>query len=228
LFDAEPDLNLQENWRLVMGKVYKNWALYPTAEWRWPSFSPQEMASRCEGELMIDPTAMDRLQKLRTRLGKPLIINSAYRSEAHNRRVKGAKNSQHRLAKAFDVRMDNHNPHTFERAARECGFTGFGHYPKSGFMHIDIGPARRWNDGAWFPSDPGATPSFPAEPKAATLVSEVLKPEILTGAGTILTGATAVSQGNGPIQYAIAGVLVIAVIVLGGIVMRRVFGSRRD
>lgn len=186
------------------------------------------MASRDEGELMIDPSVMDRLQKLRTRLGKPLIINSAYRSEAHNRRVKGAKNSQHRLAKAFDVRMDNHNPHHFERLARECGFTGFGHYPKSGFMHIDIGPARRWNDGAWFPSDPDATPSFQAEARPATLVSEILKPEVLMSGGSIVTGAAAATQGNGPIQYAIAAVLVLAAVTLGAIVLKRVFGGRRD
>lgn len=211
-----------------MGKVFKNWSLYSTAEWNWPDFSPQEMASRGDGELMIDPAAMDRLQALRTRLGKPLIINSAYRSEAHNRRVKGAKNSQHRLARAFDVRMDNHTPHSFERIARECGFTGFGHYPKSGFMHIDIGPARRWNEHGWFPVDPGATPSFASEPKAASLRTELLKPEVLTAGGTILTGATAVSQGSGPIQYAIAGVLIVAAVVLGGIVLRRVFGGRRD
>lgn len=177
---------------------------------------------------MIDPIAMDRLQKLRTRLGKPLIINSAYRSEAHNRRVGGAKASQHRLARAFDIRMDNHNPHQFERIARECGFTGFGHYPKSGFMHIDIGPARRWNDGAWFPSDPGATPSYPAEPKPATLVSEILKPEVLMSGGTIITGATAATQGAWPIQYAIAAVLIMAAVTLGAIVLKRVFGGRRD
>lgn len=211
----------------MSGKVYKNWSLYPMSEWRWPAFSPQEMASRGEGELLIDPVAMDRLQALRTKLSKPLIINSAYRSEAHNLKVKGAKNSQHRLAKAFDVRMDNHNPHAFERAARECGFTGFGHYPKSGFMHIDIGPARRWNDGSWF-SSAGATPSFQPEAKPATLVSEVMKPEVLTSAGTIVTGAAAVSQGSGPIQYAIAAALVVAVVVLGGIVLKRVFGGKRD
>lgn len=212
----------------MSNKVFKNWSLFPMSDWRWPSFSPQEMASRGDGELMIDAVAMDRLQALRTRLGKPLIINSAYRSEAHNRRVGGAKNSQHRLARAFDVRMDNHNPRAFERAARECGFTGFGHYPKSGFMHIDIGPARRWNDGAWFPIDPGATPSFQAEPKPATLVSEVLKPEVLMSGGSLITGATAVTQGSGPIQFALAGVLVVAALVVGALVLKRVFGGKRD
>ncbi|WP_323014531.1 YcbK family protein, partial [Devosia sp.] len=127
----------------MANKVYKTWRDFPSGEWRWPNFSPQEMASKREGELLIDPASMDRLQKLRNVLGKPLIITSAYRSEAHNEAVGGAKNSQHRLGKAFDVVMTNHDPAHFESAARAVGFTGFGHYPKSNFMHIDTGPARR-------------------------------------------------------------------------------------
>ena len=38
--------------------------------------------------------------------------------------------------------MSNHDPEAFETAAREVGFLGFGFYPRSGFIHIDLGPAR--------------------------------------------------------------------------------------
>jgi hypothetical protein len=31
-------------------------------------------------------------------------------------------------------------------AAREVGFLGFGFYPRSGFMHVDLGPARQWGE----------------------------------------------------------------------------------
>jgi hypothetical protein len=34
----------------------------------------------------------------------------------------------------------------FEAAAREVGFLGFGFYPRSGFIHIDLGPARQWGE----------------------------------------------------------------------------------
>lgn len=210
-----------------MSKVYKNWALYPMSAWRWPDFSPQEMASRGDGELMIDELAMDRLQALRTKLGKPLIVNSAYRSEAHNKRVKGAKNSQHRLAKAFDIRMDNHNPHAFERAARECGFSGFGHYPKSGFMHIDIGPARRWNDGQWFPIGT-ATPAYQPEAKVETVKSALLKPEVLVSVPALVGSASAVAQGSGPVQWGIAGLLVVAALTIAAVVISRVLLVQRD
>jgi len=42
--------------------------------------------------------------------------------------------------------MDNHDPVAFEAAARAVGFKGFGFYPRSGFMHIDLGPERSWGE----------------------------------------------------------------------------------
>lgn len=42
--------------------------------------------------------------------------------------------------------MSNHDPAAFETAARAVGFLGFGYYPRSGFMHIDLGPARQWGE----------------------------------------------------------------------------------
>jgi hypothetical protein len=32
------------------------------------------------------------------------------------------------------------------RGVRAVGFKGFGFYPRSGFMHIDLGPARQWGE----------------------------------------------------------------------------------
>ena len=42
--------------------------------------------------------------------------------------------------------MANHDPEAFEAAARAVGFRGFGFYPRSGFIHIDLGPARNWGE----------------------------------------------------------------------------------
>ncbi|KFC62791.1 putative exported protein [Devosia sp. LC5] len=215
-----------------MSKLYSSWQRFPMSEWRWPNFSPQEIASKGEGELLIDEASMDKLQALRTALGKPLIITSAYRSAAHNARVKGAKNSQHRLGKAFDVMMTNQDPAAFERAARAAGFTGFGHYPKSGFMHIDTGPARRWNDGSNFPtateSKIAPTPQFQTEPKRETITDIVTKPEVLAGAGSVLTGAGAVSQGSGPVQIALAIVMVVIVCAFAAWLVMKVIRRARE
>jgi hypothetical protein len=86
------------------------------------------------------------LQALRDRLGKPLIVRSAYRSPEHNRAVGGATRSKHMDGAAFDIAMSNHDPVAFEAAARAVGFLGFGFYPRSGFIHVDLGPARQWGE----------------------------------------------------------------------------------
>lgn len=126
--------------------TYKHWRDVPERSWRWKNFSPAEIACRGSGSLRINEEALDKLQALRDRLGKPLIVRSAYRSPAHNRAVGGAPRSKHMDGAAFDIAMANHDPVAFEAAARAVGFLGFGYYPRSGFMHIDLGPARQWGE----------------------------------------------------------------------------------
>ncbi|MCE8523487.1 DUF882 domain-containing protein [Ruegeria pomeroyi] len=137
---------------------YAHWRDVPAEAWRWPNFSPAEIACRGTGKLLINEAALDRLQALRDRLGKPLIVRSAYRSPEHNKAVGGAKHSKHMEGAAFDIAMANHDPAAFEAAARAVGFLGFGFYPRSGFIHVDLGPARQW--GARFP---GRETAFAAE-----------------------------------------------------------------
>jgi len=126
--------------------TFRHFRDVPDTLWRWPNFSPAEIACRGTGQLKLQPAAMDKLQKLRNRLGKPLIVRSAYRSPEHNRAVGGAKASKHMDGTAFDIAMSNHDPVKFAEAARAVGFLGFGTYPRSGFMHIDLGPARMWGE----------------------------------------------------------------------------------
>ena len=125
---------------------HPHWREVPESAWRWPNFSPAEIACRGTGKLQVNEPALDKLQALRDRLGKPLIVRSAYRSPEHNRAVGGATRSKHLDGAAFDIAMANHDPAAFEAAAREVGFLGFGFYPRSGFIHVDLGPARQWGE----------------------------------------------------------------------------------
>lgn len=126
--------------------TYRHWRDVPKNRWRWKHFSPAEIACRGTGSIRVHEEALDRLQALRDRLGKPLIVRSAYRSPQHNRAIGGAPRSKHMDGTAFDIAMANHDPVAFEAAARAVGFLGFGYYPRSGFMHIDLGPARQWGE----------------------------------------------------------------------------------
>lgn len=49
-------------------------------------------------------------QPIREHFGVPIYISSGYRSAALNKKIGGAKNSQHCLGQAIDIDMDGH-PH---------------------------------------------------------------------------------------------------------------------
>jgi len=135
---------------IVSGVIHLgHWRQAEVFDWPFPHFSPAELASKGNGSIKIQVDAVERLERLRVKLGKPMLVTSAYRDPEHNRRVGGAKGSYHLRGQAFDIRMDNHDPAEFEAAARHAGFTGFGFYPHLGFMHIDTGPVREW--GKRFP-----------------------------------------------------------------------------
>jgi zinc D-Ala-D-Ala carboxypeptidase len=121
-----------------------HFTFYDMRDWRWPNFMPHEIACKGTGLLIIDPESMDKLQAFRNAVGIPFRPNSAYRSESHNKRVGGAKNSQHRLGKAFDIPITSRmTRELIHEKAKEVGFTGFGDY--NAFVHIDTGRARYWD-----------------------------------------------------------------------------------
>ena len=172
--------------------IYPHWRDVPANTWRWPNFSAAEIACRGTGAIKINTEAMDKLQALRDRLGKPLIVNSAYRSPEHNTRVRGAKRSKHLEGTAFDISMANHDPASFEKAARAEGFLGFGTYPRSGFMHIDLGPARRWGEPFPARTSPFATDIPPAREHLAD--SRTLKASGAAGVGTLGAAGVEIAQ----------------------------------
>ena len=173
-------------------RSFRHFRDVPAALWRWPDFSPAEIACRGTGRLKLHPAALDRLQALRDRLGKPLIVRSAYRSPEHNRAVGGAPGSKHMEGTAFDIAMSNHDPAAFEAAARAAGFLGFGHYPRSGFMHIDIGPARSWGDP--FPPRPAPFAAETPPAREALAQSRTLKGTGASGVATVGAAGVEVAQ----------------------------------
>lgn len=164
---------------------YDHWRDVPEGIWRWPNFSPAEIACRGTGKLLVNEPALDKLQSLRDRLGKPLIVRSAYRSPEHNRAVGGATRSKHMDGAAFDIAMANHDPVAFEAAAGAVGFLGFGFYPRSGFIHVDLGPARQW--GERFPAR--SVPFAPESPPARETLAQSRTMKAGGAAGMATLGA---------------------------------------
>jgi len=184
-------------------RTFRHFRDVPETLWHWPNFSPAEIACRGTGKIKLHPEALDKLQTLRERLGKPLIVRSAYRSPEHNRAVGGAKASKHMDGTAFDIAMSNHDPMKFAEAARAVGFLGFGTYPRSGFMHIDLGPARQW--GERFPMR--AVPFATEAPLARETIAQSRTLRGTGAAGVATVGAAGVEVAQEVLAEAQGAVL---------------------
>lgn len=99
----------------------------------------------------MDPKLFDIIYKLKQKLnfnGEVEII-SGYRSVKTNEKLRAAgrgvaRRSYHTRGMAIDLRMPGISTSKLRSAAVSLKAGGVGHYPKSGFVHVDTGPVRRW------------------------------------------------------------------------------------
>lgn len=88
-------------------------------------------------QVVIHPKLLELAQRLRDRIGKPVVINSAYRTVAYNKKIGGSPNSQHLLGKAVDVRLPpGMTVDELAEHGRAVGFTGIGKYAWG--CHFDV------------------------------------------------------------------------------------------
>jgi uncharacterized protein YcbK (DUF882 family) len=99
----------------------------------------------------IDPALLDLIHDLRAQLGGEgtFEVISAYRSPKTNEMLRSgssgvAKNSQHLLGKAIDVRLTGVELKKLRDTALAMQRGGVGYYPQSNFIHVDTGRVRRW------------------------------------------------------------------------------------
>jgi len=82
-----------------------------------------------------------------TKKGSPIVLNSAYRTYKTNKKIGGAKRSQHLKAKAVDFSLDKHDHtslYSLNRFLVAHHNGGVGYYPRQKFIHIDSGHKRKW------------------------------------------------------------------------------------
>jgi uncharacterized protein YcbK (DUF882 family) len=101
----------------------------------------------------VDPAVLDIVWSAAQAVGAPdraIEIVSAYRSPATNAalRARGrgvASHSLHLEARAIDLRIAGVPTQRLRDAALALGRGGVGHYPGSGFVHVDNGRSRQWS-----------------------------------------------------------------------------------
>lgn len=102
-------------------------------------------------ETKINKELIDLLHDLQQELNtdEPFHITSGYRTPRSNELLrktkKGvAKNSLHMYGKAADIRLPGYSLEEVRRAAMNLRAGGVGYYPRSKFVHVDVGDLRYW------------------------------------------------------------------------------------
>lgn len=111
------------------------------------NFKVREFACQDGSDTIFISTELAQvLQKIRSRFGKPVTINSAYRTEVHNRAEGGSPTSQHKYGLAADIVVQGVAPMDVARYAETVlgSKGGIGLY-KWG-VHVDVRAKRsRWD-----------------------------------------------------------------------------------
>jgi uncharacterized protein YcbK (DUF882 family) len=122
---------------------------YLTPNFKWVEFESRDGAKMPDAVKQQIIKVAQQLEVLRAAIGKPININSGYRSPAHNAAVGGVTNSFHKLGMAADIRVNGMTPKQVHSkieeliAAGKMTQGGLGLYPT--FVHYDIqGKKRRW------------------------------------------------------------------------------------
>jgi uncharacterized protein YcbK (DUF882 family) len=99
----------------------------------------------------IDVRLLDLLNGFSAKAGydKPLEIVCGYRSRSTNNALrqqgrKVAKDSLHILGRAVDLRFDGLPLKQARKIALAMEAGGVGYYPRSNFLHLDVGAVRSW------------------------------------------------------------------------------------
>ena len=92
--------------------------------------------------IVLHEDFVNKLQQIRNHFGKPLNINSAYRTREYNRKEGGSSNSFHIKGRAFDLAIKGINPNDMAKYAQSIGINGIIRY--SWGIHVDSRPKRYW------------------------------------------------------------------------------------
>lgn len=111
-------------------------------------FKVKEFACKDGSQVVfIDSYLVSILDVLRNKVGKPVIINSGYRTPAWNEKAGGAKYSYHMRGMAADIRINGMSAKEIanklnEIIPNECGIIVY-----KSWVHIDVRTGKKYRKG---------------------------------------------------------------------------------
>lgn len=104
------------------------------------NFKVREFKSKDSNIVCVSKELVDCLQKIRDKVGKQVIITSAYRTESHNKKVGGASKSKHLYGMAADIYVPGMEALKFARLIESIFPNRYGiiAYTKKAFVHFDV------------------------------------------------------------------------------------------
>ena len=103
-------------------------------------------ANRGVSTSCFPPRLKRLLRQVSAHYGRKLVITSGFRSRRHNRRIGGARRSQHMHCKAADFYIPGVNKYSLARYLKRLpGRGGVGTYSGNRTVHLDVGTRRAWH-----------------------------------------------------------------------------------
>ncbi len=129
-----------------------------------PHFAEAELACHHCGVNGCTQRLVDALEAFRALVGKPVIVDSAYRCAVKNSETpNAAKGSEHVKGEAADIRVQGMTAAELEAVARKVlAIRGIGRDDVRGYIHVDVRPTltlARWTydaAGRWVAYQPPA------------------------------------------------------------------------
>lgn len=159
---AWPQAELDPVRRLALYNLHTDEAL-DTVYWEQGAYVPDALAAANKvlrdfrtGEVHpINPRLLDVLALLSAQVGAkgPFQVISGFRSPATNAMLRAhsagvASKSLHMDGLAIDICLADTDLARLHSGALALKAGGVGYYPADGFVHVDVGPVRRWQGNA--------------------------------------------------------------------------------
>ena len=95
--------------------------------------------------VIVESELINVLEEIRAHFNKPVIITSGYRTPEYNKKIGGAKNSQHTKGKAADIKVSGIPAKEVQKYLKNKYPNKYGIGSYLNFTHIDVRAKKaRW------------------------------------------------------------------------------------